>query len=282
MIAQGRSRTLEEWIRQIPESVINETPWLLYWRGMALLSLCLPNERQNFEKAYACFDLRRDRTGLLAAWAGVVNSFILEFGDFHPLDPWLDKFEQLLAQEPLPEDEVGMRVAVAMLLALIFRCPQYPQMPQWAARAEALIHAAEDIEMRLQLGTFLSFYYAWMGNINGMAALRDMLKPKAAAEQIAPLTVIMWHYLQAIYLWFTVAPETPLPAVHAGLDHAQRAGIHLYDAPLLGFGAYHYLSTGQVTAAAECLDRMQAATNPTRLFDISHYYYLKSYQAMVE
>src|SRR4029450_13214496 len=33
LVAQGRVRTLEEWLGGIPAAIVAEQPWLLFWRG---------------------------------------------------------------------------------------------------------------------------------------------------------------------------------------------------------------------------------------------------------
>ena len=52
MITQGRSQMVEEWIKQIPESVVNETPWLLYWLCVCRLPLHTAHTRKDFVKVF--------------------------------------------------------------------------------------------------------------------------------------------------------------------------------------------------------------------------------------
>lgn len=60
LMAQGRGATISTWLSRLPQEVIDQTPWLLYWKGVLNL---LTNQRESqscFERAYNLFDVQRD------------------------------------------------------------------------------------------------------------------------------------------------------------------------------------------------------------------------------
>jgi LuxR family maltose regulon positive regulatory protein len=89
LIRQGRTATLAEWLEIIPSGILEEDPWLLYWRGTARLSSLPGESRRDFEEAFRGFSQRKDRDGMLQAWAGVVDAIIYGPGSLKSLDPWL-------------------------------------------------------------------------------------------------------------------------------------------------------------------------------------------------
>jgi ATP/maltotriose-dependent transcriptional regulator MalT len=52
MIAQGRYRPLEDWLKNLPKEIMESNPWLLYWMGSCRLPFEPSFARSCFEKAF--------------------------------------------------------------------------------------------------------------------------------------------------------------------------------------------------------------------------------------
>ena len=75
--AQGRWQTLDGWIGSLPEAVVREDPWLLYWGGVSRLPRSPAESRALFEKAFSLFKTRRDTEGIfLSIWESSIRRLI--------------------------------------------------------------------------------------------------------------------------------------------------------------------------------------------------------------
>ena len=122
LTAQGKRKTLEQWLFAIPESTATGNPWLLYWRGNCRASENLQEARACLEKALELFGEQDEVEGIYLTWAAIVDTYSLEFEDWRPLDKWLDEFDVITRRYPLlPSPELEIRVAASRFIALVLR-----------------------------------------------------------------------------------------------------------------------------------------------------------------
>ncbi len=95
ILAQGRYRTLEEWLDSLPRDLVEQDPWLLYWKGTARFPFDPVRAQSYLERAFEQFRGHGDIIGVLLAWSGVVYSIIYRFEDYLPLDRWIQNFPAL-------------------------------------------------------------------------------------------------------------------------------------------------------------------------------------------
>lgn len=166
LLAQGRHHTLGEWIAVLPPELLDHNGWLRYWRAAVWLGMAPRQARQDFLGASERFEAASDVTGLYLAWAGVVESYLIEWGDFTGLDDCLQRFLELRVRHPeFPSPEVEMRVHMG-LLTLIYRQPGHPELPAWAERARCLLDTPGHEGTRLGLCVNLINYHLWKGEFN--------------------------------------------------------------------------------------------------------------------
>jgi len=163
---QGRVETVRRWLDALPASVVENSPWLLYWAGECRIMSDAPASRPWFERALAAFRERRDATGVFLSWIREVASFRLDpTADMRLLDPWIELFDDLLREYhefPSPEIEAG--ATVSMLLVLIQSQPQNLAMRRWEQRAVALLQAKLSPTAKVELGVLLLIYHCMMGD----------------------------------------------------------------------------------------------------------------------
>ena len=295
LIMQGRNQIVLQWLRQLPVTVADTAPWLLYWYGVAILPFSLTESRKKLEKAFDMFLGQQDHNngdGLFLSWAGAARTYCIEWNNFVPLDHWIEIIQEVLERTPFSSRQIEAHFISVMLLTLIYRNPRQEHIAPWVRRAEALVQAKNgeqtDLRTRAMLSNYLLLYYAWTGDIARMNLLIDVHKPFAPEgedapdtalnkqEGISPLEMILGQVMRCIYLWFTVSPET-LSAVDDGLAMANKYGVHLWDHMLFSQGAYYALTTGSLPAAEKYLNSMYTHMDSGHTLDISHYYYLRSY-----
>ena len=205
LVQQGRMQTLADWLQAIPATMRDVNPWLRYWLGIARMPFALAEARAQLEAAFESFKSAGDRRGQLFAWSSVVETFIYEWGDFHPLDRWIAELDTLLAESPESlTPELEGRVALWMFLALTYRQPGNPQLRRWTPAVEQLVESCPDTSLRFVVGLHLLLYYAfWGAEFAKGASLIEMLTPIARATDLSPLPRVAWHATQAAYHWMS-------------------------------------------------------------------------------
>lgn len=276
LIAQGRHRTLAAWLAAVPAAHRRDFPWLQYWRGVCELPFDPVQARHHLEAAYAQFTAANDRAGSLSTWCAVIDSFVYEWGDFHPLDRWIAELDRVLGESPdFPTLEIAARVACGMFMALMYRQPQHPRLPQWAERVREIVLGHPDVCTQIVLGNQLLLYYTgWIGDLGKARLILDAVRPPAGVARTAPLAFIAWRSMEGAYHWFTAAPEKCLRAVDEGLRAAQQSQVHLLTSLLLTQGVVGSLTADDNDTAARLLEAGAAALTGGRPLDRAHYHYL--------
>ncbi|MEJ2653298.1 MAG: hypothetical protein P8173_16355, partial [Gammaproteobacteria bacterium] len=142
LLQQGRSRLLESWLAAMPEDRLKTDPWLQYWLGMCRLYFAPPQARANFEAAYRQFAQAGDRTGQCLAWAGIIDTGMITWGEGASFPQWIATMERLLAQDDsFPSPEIAARVTMGMFTALLFNQPWHDKITVWAERLLQCIQA---------------------------------------------------------------------------------------------------------------------------------------------
>ena len=122
LYSQGRVHQIDQWVVSIPEAVRHTVPWLDYWFGVCRIGFDLYAARKAFERASQGFQSQEDSIGRCLASAGVVGTYIYEWGDFKPLDRWIDELDSLLGapSHALPPS-VDAQARVALFTAYMYR-----------------------------------------------------------------------------------------------------------------------------------------------------------------
>lgn len=275
LVNTGRHKTLRGWLDAIPEPTLTTDPWLQYWLGVGTQPFNLHISRKYLIQAYEQFKKEDQLEGLLNAWLGVVESYILEWGNFKPLDRWIDEMETLLQLNPtFPSDTLELRVTAGMFAALMYRRPEHPRLLIAEKKLyDAVIHVKQNPQLA-KLGYQLFFYYtAWLGDLPKASVLADLLRPGARHVPDAANDTL-WYALDALFLWKKGEPEASLDTVKKALAIAEQADFHLWDCLLYSSGVYATLSLKDEDQAQRYLKKISDSLNPNRLWDLAHYHYL--------
>ncbi len=272
---QGRMQQIDQWIMSIPEAVRQSVPWLDYWFGVCRISFDLTVAREAFEHAYQGFQSPQDNIGRCLAAAGVVDTYIYEWGNFQPLDQWIAALDRLLDRpsSALPP-AVDAQARVALFTAYMYRQPDHPQLPALAQQVHQIIERMPGDLLRLTAGSHLLLFYTWwQGDITRAGILVKLLRPLIQSSCISPLLQITWLAIQATYAWMAGNTDDCIASAERGLDIANRNGVHLWDFMLLAQASWAALTADHLSQARHYLERMAATVQPGRLLDLCHYHY---------
>ena len=282
LIQQGRSTTLQAWLTAIPREHREGDPWLLYWQAMGTLPYDLRESRACLERAFPLFKRRKDAAGLYLSWCGIVDTFVLEWSDFTPLDHWIAELETIMRADPrFPSPEIEARVASAMFCALMYRQSHHADLPLWEARVRGIVMETDDVRLKMLLSSHLALYYTWWTGDQAQAELLiNALRSLLHDLRVDPLSVIVWRSIEAAYSWMRGENKACIEAVERGLDVANQNGIHLWDFMLLAQASFGAMTAGDIGTASGYLRRMEFIFKTNRFLDLSHYHYHLAWEAL--
>lgn len=273
LMSQGRSNTLEGWLRRLPEDRVAASPWLLYWSGICRMAFDPLGARAPITKAFSLFRESKDISGQYLSWAAVIESFVYAWSDFRPVDAWIEEYQSLSRRCPrFPSQEIEARVAAGMFSALFWRQPRHPELPKLAERLGHIVLRSDNVSIRMAIGNNLVLYLTWMGDFSKAALIVDTLR--IAGRYVKdPLPLQWWWGMEATYSWFVADHAACLAAISQGTALGNETGVHLLDFFLFAQGIYSGLSQGELATAENFLNRI-AALNTTRTIDRSLYHYM--------
>ncbi len=275
LVAEARDRLLLQWLVSLPETLLAERPWLLYWSGVCRMVGGDPaGSRPFFVRAHEAFTHRDDLSGIFRAWAGVVGTYLHEMGDLRPLDKWISVLDGIMGRQSSSQDGVLAGVVAGMFGALAVRQPRHPQFSSWAARAEALIGHCPDSSFAMFAGFYLHTFAIWIGDYPRAESILSRMTGKEQAP--APLAVITAR-MAGTWVWLTGDCDASCRTVDSGLALAAETGVHTWDYLLLVQGVAASLSDGDLERAGEFLKRMAGVDERGRILDRFYFHYETSW-----
>jgi DNA-binding SARP family transcriptional activator len=280
ILSQGRTQTLEKWLHRIPHSVIESSPWLLYWTGASRLSVDPNGARNHLEKALAGFDAEGDAAGAFTAWSLAIDTFSLDPSGVTQLDHWIALIDELMGKYPLfPFPAIEAYVSTGLLFSLAIRQPQRPETEELAKRVLKLSAEIQDPHLHGKTAQFLILHHIWKGDLTAARSVIDSLQGSAGYQ--TPVTSIQLGFLEALYSWLAAQPDACLTHVSEALAVSETTGVRLLDYLLFGQGTCAALSKGDLGTAREFLKKMSPVVDSARRNDISYYYHLASWYSLL-
>lgn len=277
MVAQGRGRTLGKWISALPDHIVAETPWLLYWNGVCRMADAPAAGRPFFERAYRLFRKREDRDGALMSWAGVVETYLHELGDLRPLDRWISILEEMLGGGfSFPSAEVEAFVTPRMFGALAVRKPWHPRFGAWREKTLACLDTCPDVPLKILAGFYLHTSSIWQGDYPRAEDIYRRLRHVAGAGGASPLAGITLR-MAGTWSWLSASFDASFRSMSEGLDMATHTGVRIWDYLLMVQGVAASLSSGNTDRAGDLLAGMGGVEDNGRLLDRFYYHYETSW-----
>ena len=281
LVAQGRFRTLEEWLRALPESTLDDVPWMRYWMGVCRMPFDQEESTPHFESAFHAFRKRTDPAGMFLAWAGVVDSICYRHRDLSRLDPWIDVIDRLVTEwGGLPPGLIEVRVMSAMMMALGCRQPSYPAAEAWAGRCVTVARTSDDANVKVEALIGLSFFRVFGCDIAGAEWGIDVLKSLLKHRDVSPLAILRASKVKAVHANLTSRHDRSLEIVSDGLRLADSSGIHFLDFSLYGEGVLASLHLGDAATANRYLGAMAARLNEAGPWEANFYHFVAGWESL--
>ncbi len=283
LVGQGRSQTLEAWIKGLPETLIHETPWLLYWLGICRMPFSPDESRVLFEKAFQKFEQCRDDAGLLLSWSAAINSMFYGWDQYRKMDPliaWLKK--RMARKRSFPSPEIEAVVSVAMATAVLSRRGSPSEFREWHERALDLTLHAGDVNLRLQACVGGVQFYILSGDFAKARIVSEDMAEAAKSAGVSPLMKAMCSAIEPFIDSISTESDGRLKSVAECLAETEEIGIHMFDHLLFAVAVMASLNAGDLRAGGEYLEKMKAALEGPKCFGLFHYHILAAWYHLLK
>ncbi|MFI0415152.1 MAG: hypothetical protein ACH255_13555 [Candidatus Thiodiazotropha sp.] len=285
-LSEGRGRLIKQWINTLPDEIVDNSPWLLYWLGLSILPYSPGEARVYFINAFMVFKEHGDFQGIFLSWSDLVDSIAYEYGDFSQLDQWIEEIQQLLSIHSTTlaaTPELEAKVACSMFMALMYRRPEHPDFGYWEEYVWRLAVDGADPRLRMAIGNQLIFYYMWWNaSRSRVETLVNALQPLADTPGLPALVRLTWYLISSGYHWSRMENEEAIIAARKGLEFADETGIHLWDMFLCVQAVIGALSIWDLESASKYLKKMPELFDPKRHLDSSIFYYMAGWHAYLK
>lgn len=278
LVAAGRERTLLRWLEAVPPDVIGARPWLGYWIGASGATCGFPFVRAHLAHAVAGFREAGDVRGQALALADLLDSYVLEWGRFRDVDPWIDAADAFIARCLERGVAVEPRLLIAAFRVLFFRRPEHPRLP-WLRDQLAELRDRGRTGSALGAALALSYYCSWTGRpqaalqlASGAQTLVRELNAPVLARQTA-------DYMESLALLKLGDGAGCVRAGQRALDRAAATGLHVLDYRLHSLMVYGGLTLRDPALVARHLGRMREALDSVPLIDAGYYHFLAGLDA---
>ncbi len=284
MLAHGRAETLETWLDEIPDEILDTDPWCFHWKAACRFASAPRESRLLYERVFKGFEDAgaSDGSGRLLACAGAMDAIIHELDDLSLLDPWIDRAKALLTEvSPGIDSGAVARAAVSLFVALVFRQPQQPDIKSWAERAFGCVEELGDTNARLSAQLLMAITLNYTGQFGRVRELIDQMRHTCRSPDVTPLALAVLKDVESMYFMLTADHDRCLEAVFDGVDIGQASGVNLWRYHLLSNGAAAALGAGDLASAEELLGKMHEHRDGARRLDRCSYHYYRSWLAML-
>ncbi|GAB6057903.1 BTAD domain-containing putative transcriptional regulator [Desulfonatronum parangueonense] len=277
LVSQSRFPTLEKWILGLPENVLDQEPWLLYWLGVCNQVTDPIRSRDLFGRSFEAFRVRRDEKGILSSWCGAVDSYIYDWSDYLSLEEWITSLEILLAEGlTLPATELGARVTSGMVGALVFQRPSRAgDIQRWLELALQHNYRFCSGHVHLPATFHAAFHATWMGDLTKLRIISESIQRVLEASDVQMVHKVKGKSLEALMQSLCFARgDLARDLVEKGLCLSRNNDLTTWNFMLFGQGVFAALTMGDVAAAESYLGQMEYIVPRTKRFARGYYHYL--------
>jgi LuxR family transcriptional regulator, maltose regulon positive regulatory protein len=275
MIRQGRYHVLLKWIEDIPEGLRDTNSWLLYWRGICLLTFAASQSLLLFQKAYEGFVREGDENGAMFAATGAVYAIVWEYDEFTRLDDWFFVLNDLASKvKRFPNKRIEAHVITSIIMTLWYRGISHPAADEWLRRGLALESIPETVNAKMHALLTILVKDLIQLNLRNAAVTLSHLKKVARTGGSQTVTSILEKLAEVIYYVVCGEHDQAMRSAQEGLDIASNTGIHMHDMWFYNFGTMSYLDIMDIKGALSWLKKVDTVAGSWPSWGRSLYHFL--------
>jgi LuxR family transcriptional regulator, maltose regulon positive regulatory protein len=159
LIAQGRWKTLQQWVDALPTRRTKANPWVGYWLGCSKNVIDPAAARPFIEAAYHIFAKSNDEIGQLLCATTILEGLFFEYEDCKPMDSWIGRVVTLLQRGVRPpEKQDELRAYSAVMMGATTRAPRHSMLEACLHRVEELLGEPFDANVKVATARMLQEY----------------------------------------------------------------------------------------------------------------------------
>jgi len=266
----------------LPKEMLENNPWLLYWKGAVRFPFNPSRGQSHFEKAFEQFKIQDNLTGALLAWSGVVDSIFYAQEDYSLFDRWIQIFPELPENpEKVIPPEVWTRVVTSMFVALLYRQPDHPKSEEWISRVTSIAEWTSSPLVRAHILFHMTHWYLFFRDYEQSSiAVRSLLQ-LAQSKDALSLVLIMARLIEVEYYQIIGDHEKCLKAASEGLTASENTGISFLDFMLIGHTVSSCQNVGDLGMAQTMLEKMASPWNRFPPIDKAFYHLCQARQFLL-
>ena len=285
LLARGRTRTVLAWLDAMPETIVHDSPWLLYWKGAARVAQGNGAGQSLLEAAFEGFARMPDWRGRTLACSAIMDTYFQSWNAVAALDRWIDEMTALLARPELADGPLRDRAVASIAMALLYRIPAHPALPGYVDELESGLarheRVNERVNERVATAAFLFDYFSLNGRFPRGDVITSLTAADAAHEDCLPVNAFLWWQRGGLFLYRAGRLDEARDRIERSMVIAREHG--LVDAEFMAMLTLGMVcaSAGDTTRAGELLREMRGALNPLRHVHAVGYHYLDLWLAVL-
>jgi DNA-binding SARP family transcriptional activator len=281
LIGQGRWQVVVDWIGALPEQAVREDRWLMHWLGTAWFGVDPPKSRALLEQTYQLAQRAGDRLCRLQAAAGIIQSYMLEYTRFRPMDPWIERLvEDLEGEFEFPDADAELRVRAALLISLAYRRPDDPRLVACAERVFELVQGQAELDLRALAAAYLVAYGGTTGPFRIAQRARPLLERLIEEPGVTALSRGWGGFINA-YTFLVACDERSCLAAVVRLHLMGTAeGLPAVMRLAALIGGWQEIGIGNLPAGEDWLRRLEEVAVPGHPYDRASVASLRAHLAL--
>ncbi|MGR8999348.1 MAG: hypothetical protein ACU88J_09905 [Gammaproteobacteria bacterium] len=275
LINNGRHSAVIEWMQQLPDEMIINDPWLMYWYASAIKPLDSNRCAELLDQCYRQFLIRKDTLGLYSTWQLAVEAIFISLDDNTPLEIWFQRFEELNEYHPhCPSFELKIKFAITAIQALAFYNPQHPWLKKLLKISEFGFRIIPIRSLQHLLCSQLGHYYLAVNEFSKLELVKPYLLSAIDNEEIPLIPRSMNALLVGFLNMYQGNGDSALNYLLMALDIQEQAAIPLFKPILKLHQAGCHICRGDLARAEHSLNDAFADINPKQrlVSSLFHFY----------
>jgi DNA-binding SARP family transcriptional activator len=283
LIEQGRSRTLEGWIRCFPPELLAERPWLQCWLGASLMPMDTEGAYTCFGNAFELFREAGDHSGSLLACAGAIDATVWSFANLRRGQRWIRRLYELIpGPEALPRGDLGARVAASIYSLLALGAPGHPDLVAWRNKALEAAEARGTTSAAMQIRFHGLVSAGNRGETELLERIMATIREANRSGSLSPFARVVAGASEVTYLAYQGRYEQCLQVAEESLETASATGVRALDPILIGSAVGAALHLGRHDLARDHLRNLEDRLLYLRPWNRSLFHFLSARLALCE
>ena len=274
LLGHGRGNVLRDWILALPDGIVEDAPWLLYWLGMSLLAVEQKQARGQLERAFGQFAAQSDHIGQALSAAGVVDSYFFEWSDFKPMRRWVDTLEPLLERARFSiSATIERRIFSSLLIGMLYVAPGHRLLPYVVNRVTEMLDEDMDVNTKVSIAHSLLSYGNIACDIECAKIAIARAEPLLSHPDLTPFNRVWWYLRKGYYCSVIGKYQEGIDALNRATKISEEHGLLGLRRTLLLINSYQISGcamVGDMRNARRWHEHMLAMAAPERPMDQWH------------